>query len=86
MANVIQRANVRVREFGHGFGFALQALLQRRIGGLGSRKDLDRYLALQPGIAGAIYLSHAASAQRRLDLIGTEAGTSAEAHGAWRAL
>jgi len=65
MTNVMQCADVRMRKFGNCFGFALQPLLQRSIGGEACRQDLNRHFAIEPRVARSIHFSHAARAQRR---------------------
>ena len=80
MTNVMQGANVRMREFGNRFGFALQSLLQLRVGRKVCRQHLDRNRSLQASIEGAIHFAHAARAQRRKNFIGTEFGTEGEWH------
>jgi hypothetical protein len=70
LANVVERANVRMVETGDGFGFALEALLTYGIGRKMWRKNLDRYNALQPRIPCAIHLTHPARTDRLQDLIG----------------
>ena len=42
------------------------------------RQHLDRDLASEPRVAGAIHLAHAAGAERGDDLVGAEAGTGGE--------
>ena len=44
------------------------------------RQNLDCDCALQASVASAIHFSHATGAECRLDLIGTEFGTSGKAH------
>jgi len=61
-ADVVKRADVRVLERGNGFGFALHALFQFRVGGKMRRQNLDRDRAVEAGILGTIHLSHASGA------------------------
>ena len=41
---------------------------------------LDRDVAPEPRVAGAIHLAHAARAERRDDLVGAEAGAGGQGH------
>ena len=53
-------------------GFALHALFEfGRRGKMGS-KNFDRYSSIEADIAGAVHLTHAAGAQRRLNFIRPE--------------
>lgn len=52
--------------------------------GIGSQqrgKHLDGHVALQPGVVGAIHLTHASDAQQAEDLIDTDALAGGERHG-----
>ena len=49
------------------------------VAGEPARHDLDRHVAAEPDIPGAIDLTHAARAERRDDLVRAEAGTRREA-------
>ena len=44
------------------------------------RENLDSYCALQPGIAGAINLTHTAGAYQAFDLVGPESRTRDDCH------
>ena len=60
-------------ERGEDFGFALEAreavgIVRERVG-----QDLDRDVALQPRVARAIHLAHAAGAEQRVDFVRAEA-------------
>ena len=55
------------------FRFALESREPIRVAGQGVWQDLDRDLAIQLRVARAIDLAHPADADRRNDLIGTEA-------------
>ncbi len=43
-------------------------------------EDLERDVAIERCVAGAIHLAHAARAERREDLVGTELNASANGH------
>src|SRR5919201_1463403 len=66
------------------FRFALEAGQAVRIVRECFRQDLDRDLALQPRIARAIHLTHAAGAEGRKDLVRAEARPDGQGH--WPAL
>src|SRR5580698_5559761 len=80
----MDHADVGMLEPGNGLRFLLEARMQLRIGGEMSRKDLDRYGTLQPGVASAIHLSHTACAKRGLNLIRPESRTWKQCHRQWR--
>ena len=61
--------------------FTLEACAALRISGGIVRQDFQRDVALQPGIAGAIDLAHAARAEPRTDLVWTETSARGEGHG-----
>ena len=73
-ADVVNDADVGMLQCGDGFRFLLEAHLQiwvrRKMGG----KDLNRYRALQPGVAGEIHFAHAAGAEQRLDFVWPQFG------------
>ena len=52
--------------------FALEARERLRVVGETLGKNLDRDVALQPRVPGAIHLAHSAGAERREHLIGSE--------------
>jgi len=72
MADIIQHADVWMIQAGNRFGFTLEALLSNRLIRKRQRQDLDRHRAFWPRIPSAIHFAHAASAQRRHDLIWTK--------------
>jgi hypothetical protein len=78
----MQYAYMRVIQTGDNLCFALKPLFAREIGGNFWRKNLDGDCALQTSVTRTVHLPHAASAQRRLDLIGSEFCPGREAH-AW---
>ena len=78
----VDRGDVRMMQLGEQLRFALEAGEALRVGGEGDREDLDRHLAPELGVGGAIDLAHAAFAQLGADLVGTEAGAGGGAHGA----
>ena len=67
-----------MRQRGDRLRFSLEACAGRRIGRECFGQDLDRDVPIQFRVARAIHLAHAASAERRDDLIGAEACAGAE--------
>jgi len=72
--------DVRVTQRGERLRFLLEARHSVRIGREGGRQHLDRDVAPQSGIAGAIYLAHAAGANQTGDLIRSEPRTGRDRH------
>ena len=72
VANVMERADVRMCESGNRFGLALEARLQL---GIGRGKDLDRHRAIEACVARLVDFAEAARTERRKDVIRAEAGT-----------
>src|SRR5262249_51694077 len=72
--------NVGMIERSQHFGFALEASHAAGIAGEGLGDYLQRHVALQPGVAGTIDLSHAARADGREDFVGPEMFTGLEVH------
>jgi DNA-binding TFAR19-related protein (PDSD5 family) len=73
--------DVRVVERGEKPGFALEAGEALRVLPQLRRQHLDRDLALELRVGGAIHLAHAARAQRAGDLVGAQALSGRQAHG-----
>ena len=73
VADVVERADVRIVQCRDGARFALEARPRLRIGGERRRQPLDRDRAVEPRVAPAIHLAHAARAEQTGELIGTEA-------------
>ena len=63
-------------------GFAPESLASIWIGSRQLGGDLQRDLALEAGVPGAVDLAHAAGAKERRDLVGTETNPGVERHGA----
>ena len=76
----MDRDDVRVVERRDGAGLSLKAREPIRIAGQIGRQDLERDIAAEPRIAGAIHLAHPAGAQQRDDFKRTEAGPRRECH------
>ena len=62
MADVVERADVRMIERRDRARLALEALAQLRVGRERRRQDLDRDRAVEPRVAGAVDFAHAAGA------------------------
>ncbi len=77
----MQRANVGMIQAGDGFGFALEALAERRIVGEMRRKNLYGYTAVQARIPRPIYFAHPSCTNRRQDLVGTQFDAIRQPHG-----
>ena len=79
-ADVIKRADIRMLQRRNRLGLALETLpgfgIIRKTGG----QDLDRHSAVEPGVAGAVHLSHSASTERSQDFVRSELRSSGEAH------
>src|SRR5207244_356771 len=86
VADVIQRANMRMAERRDRASFALEPVTKLRISGEGFGENLDRDDAIESRIAGAIDLAHSAHADLRGDFIRAEAGAWGEGHGIFRGL
>jgi hypothetical protein len=78
VADVEERADVRVIELRNGLRFAVEALAELRVGGQRAGKGFDRNGAIQPRIERLVNLAHAAGAQLGDDFIGAEAGAGGQ--------
>ena len=75
LADVVNRADVRMAERGDCPRFPLEALQGLGVGGQRLREDLQGDGPVKSCIVGTIDLAHAAAADRRADLVRTEANT-----------
>jgi hypothetical protein len=80
MTGVVDREDVRVVECARGLGFVLEAAQALRVFGETARQHLDRHVACEPRVAGAVDLAHAAGPERAEDLIGAQTGSLREGH------
>src|SRR5262249_54060958 len=71
--HVVERADVRVRELRDRLGFSLETLADLLALGEMLGQHLDRDRSLEPRVPSLVDLSHSASADRRDDLVWTEA-------------
>ena len=69
-----------MRQPGDTHRFALESRERRGIPGQPGGQDLDRDVAVEPRIARAIDLAHSSGAERRNDLVVTEAGPRGKWH------
>ncbi len=79
-AHVVEVEDVRVRERRDGPGLAVEAGAGDGVGGQAVREDLDRDVAPEPGVAGLPDLAHPSRAERRENLVRTEAVACVERH------
>ena len=80
--DAVDVGNVRMIERRENLGFTLEPHQALRIGGHAGGQHLDRNVALQARIAGAIHLTHPTRADRRFDAIGADARARRQRHGA----
>jgi len=84
VADVVQRADVRMIQAGDNFGFTLEALAARRIISKMRRKNLDGDGAVQARVPRPIHFSHSTSAQRSDDLVRAQSRAVRQRHGCSR--
>ena len=72
LADVVQRADVRMGQLRDRARFAIEALAELRIGGERGGQHLDGDRAVEPRVARAIDLAHPAGAEGRQDLVRAE--------------
>jgi hypothetical protein len=79
-SEIVNREDVRMRERGHGSGFALETRARRFVSAKVRWKDFDRNLAIQSLVTRAIDLAHSAFTERSHDLVLTKASAWYQAH------
>jgi hypothetical protein len=79
LADVVNRADVGVRDPGHGSCFTLESL-QLHAGRAGGRHDLDRDCPFELRISSAVNLAHPAGADRRQDFVSPDSSSDGERH------
>ena len=84
VADVVERADVRMIELRDRLGLALEARPQLRVVRELRRQDLDGHAAVEASVVRAPDLAHAAGAERREDLVRPEALASGKRHGVRR--
>jgi hypothetical protein len=80
-AHVEDRQDVRVVEGGNGAGLALEEGETLRVSGHLHREHLDRHVAPETRIQGAVHLPHAAGPEKLDDLVGSQARARRKGHG-----
>ena len=76
----IDRGDARMIERGEHLRFPAKSRQPVGIGDDGGRQNLQRDVAIEPGVASAIHLAHAAGAEKTNDVVGTEAGAGGQCH------
>jgi hypothetical protein len=71
---------VRMIERSQHFRFALKSRQALAILRYGAGQDFDGHFAIELGVFGSIHLSHAARANGREDLVGTQPGSRTQGH------
>ena len=82
IASVVDGQDVRVVERGGHLCLSLKAAARRGVGQL-RRKELDRHRPVELGVDGTKYLTHAANAQKSLNLVSSYLNAGGD-HGHWR--
>src|SRR5262249_9814171 len=77
----VQVGDAAVAQGGQQLRLALEPAETLRVGREGAREDLDRHVTAELGVAGPVHLAHAAGAERRDDLVVSQAAAGVEAHG-----
>ena len=80
LANLVNRADIGVIERRDGARFLQQSLAPSGFLSQSSRKDLQGDVPLQPRIARAVYLAHAARADGVEDLVRAKVRAGADGH------
>ena len=80
LANVVQRADVRVGEGGDGAGLALEARAALGVVAQFSRENLDRDRAIEARVAGLVDFAHPPGADQPEDLVGAKARARSQGH------
>ena len=80
LSNVVKRADVRVTDSREGLRLTLEAFELRGACTVWRQQDLDGDGAIQPRVARAVHLAHAAGAQRRHDFIWADLRASRQRH------
>ena len=75
VTRVVDREDVGMVEQARGAGLLLEAAQPVGVGREGAGQDLDRHVARQARVAGAVDLAHSARAQESGDLVGPDLGS-----------
>ena len=79
-SHVVHRHDAGMVDLSRGAGLLLEALQAIRVGGEALGQHLDRHVAREAVVAGAIDLPHAARAEKRDDFVGTDACAGCDCH------
>ncbi len=80
VADVVQPADVRMRQRRDRLGFPFEPQAGIRVGRDARRQDLDGHRAVEADVPRSIDLAHTAGADQFADLVGAETRTRGEAH------
>ena len=78
LADVEERADVRMRESRDGARFAVEAVAELRVGGQCFGEHLDRDGPIEARVSASVHLAHAARANLRGNLVDAEACAGGE--------
>ena len=81
LTNIVEGANVRVRELGDRAGLTVEARLELRIRRQRRRKNFDRDSAIEPRVAGFVDFAHPAGADGGEDFVRAEPYAGRQRHG-----
>src|SRR5579864_2663187 len=76
----VYRRDVRMIERRQRLGFSCEPGEALRVVRERLRKEFDRHVTVEPGVAGAVDLAHAARAEEREDLVRTDWGAGCKRH------
>ena len=76
LLDAVNRRDIGMVQRGENFGLALKPCQTLRVLSQGSGQNLDRHLAIELRVSGAIYLAQPAGPDGRKDFIETKAGSS----------
>ena len=82
LSDVVERADVGMRELRDGLRLAREAKLELGVLGEFRGEDLHRYRAVEPRVARPVDLPHPARPDRRDDFVRPQARTAGDGH--WR--
>ena len=80
VADVEERADVRMGELRDRFRLPLEADLELHVAGEFGRKNLDRHRPIQPRVPRPVHLPHPARPDRRDDLVRPKARAGSHCH------
>jgi len=83
VADVVESANIRMRDLGDGASLVFEALAMFGVAGESLRENFEGHRAAETDVASAVDFSHAAGSERREDFVRAKPGTGRERH-KWR--